>query len=205
MSANRQLNWISEDEYRAGEEHSPVKHEWFRGEVFAMAGGTLNHATIAANITTAARTTLRGRRCTALGGEMRVKIEANGLHTYPDALIYCPPSRFEGRGDNTLLTPTVIFEVLSPSTQEYDRGDKFQFYALIDTLTDYVLVEAERVSIEHFRRTDEGWLLRSYGRRDEVLRFPDLEIELPLGEIYEDLEVSDRADAPHQPLRREED
>lgn len=205
MSAQQQTVWISEDEYREGEELSPIKHEWFRGEVFAMAGGTFNHTRICGNIHTSAKAALRGRSCSAHNGEQRVKIEANGLHTYPDSVIFCPPSRFEGRGDNTLLTPSVIFEVLSPSTESYDRGDKFQFYALIESLTDYVLIETERVAIEHFRRTPDGWLLRTYGRRDEVLRLENVEIELPLREIYEDLDVPDRADAPHQPPRREED
>ena len=205
MSAQKQLDWISEEEYREGEELSPVKHEWFRGEVFAMAGGTLNHAKLCRRVASMADVRLRGRRCTALGGEMRVKIEANGLHTYPDALIFCPPSRFEGRGDNTLLTPKVIFEVLSPSTERYDRNDKFASYALIESLTDYVLIETERVSVEHFQRVEGGWLLRSYGRRDDVLRFADLEIELPLAELYEDLDVPDRLDAPQNFARREED
>lgn len=205
MSAQRQIKWISEEEYRDGEELSTVKHEWYRGEVFAMAGGTLSHAKLCRRVAGMADARLRGRRCTALGGEMRVKVEASGLHTYPDALIYCPPARFEGRGDNTLLTPKVIFEVLSSSTQAYDRGDKFGFYAQIETLTDYVLIETERVSVEHFSRWPEGWLLRSYGRRSDILRFPELEIELPLSELYEDLEVPDRADAPQVPPPRDED
>ncbi|PQV65136.1 Endonuclease, Uma2 family (restriction endonuclease fold) [Abditibacterium utsteinense] len=205
MSAQKQPQWISEAEYRDGEEISPVKHEWFAGEVFAMAGVTLSHATLCTNTAASAKAALRGRRCTALGGEMRVKVEANGLHTYPDALIFCENARFEGRGDNTLLTPKVIFEVLSPSTERYDRGDKFTSYAQIETLTDYVLIETERVAVEHFQRAPEGWLLRSYGQRDDVLRFPDLEIELPLSEIYEDLDVPDRRDAPQLAPRRDED
>ncbi len=196
MSAQRQLNWISEDEYREGEELSDVKHEWFAGEIFAMAGGTYNHTTICSNLGRFLGNRLAGRRCKSRNGEQRVKVEANGLHTYPDAVIFCPPTRFEGRGDNTLLTPKVIFEVLSPSTESYDRTRKFDAYQLIETLTDYVLIEAERVAIDHFQRTPEGWLLRSYGTREAALRFPDLEIELPLSEIYEDLEVPDRAAAP---------
>jgi Uma2 family endonuclease len=127
---------------------------------------------------------------------MRVKVEATGLHTYPDAVIFCPPSRFEGRVDNTLLTPKVIFEVLSPSTERYDRTGKFNSYAQIETFTDYVLIDAESVSVEHFRRVEDGWLLRSYGRLHDVLVFPDLDITLPLAQIYEDLELPERNDNP---------
>jgi Uma2 family endonuclease len=90
--------------------------------------------------------------------------------------------------------------VLSPSTERYDRGDKFTFYAQIETLTDYVLVETERVAVEHFQRVEDGWLLRSYGRREDVLRLTDLEIELPLSEIYEDLKPPTAA-MPHNPCR----
>lgn len=190
MSAQPKVDWISEDEYREGEEISPVKHEWFEGEVFAMAGGTFNHAAICTNISTAARNALRGRRCTALGGEMRVKVEATGLNTYPDAVIFCPPARFEGAGDSTLLTPNVIFEVLSQPTETYDRTRKFDAYKLIETLTDYVLVDQNEIRVEHFRRTPEGWLLRVFTSHGDVLGLQNVEIELPLEEIYEELEFA---------------
>ncbi|RYG60981.1 Uma2 family endonuclease [bacterium] len=196
MNAQPQFSYISEEEYREGEEHSAVKHEWFRGEVFAMAGGTFNHTRICGNVHTSAKLALRGRPCSAHNGEQRVKVEANGLNTYPDAVIFCPPARFEGRGDSTLLTPKVIFEVLSPSTERYDRTGKFDSYAQIETFTDYILIDPERVSVEHFRRVEEGWLFRSFGRLADELQFPDLEISLPLAEIYEDLEVPEREDSP---------
>lgn len=203
--AQRQLAWISEDEYREGEEISDVKHEWLGGEVFAMAGGTFNHTTICTNLGRFVGNRLEGRRCRARNGEQRVKIEANGLNTYPDAVIFCPPARFEGTGDSTLLTPNVIFEVLSQSTAQYDRTRKFDAYQLIETLSDYVLIEQNEVRVEHFRRTPEGWLLVTYTEIEAALRLENVEIELPLSEIYEDLEVPNRADAPHQPPRRDED
>ncbi len=196
MSAQRQIEWISEDEYRDGEELSPIKHEWFRGEVFAMAGGTLNHAKLCRRVASMADARLRGRRCTALGGEMRVKIEATGLHTYPDAVIFCENSRFEGSGDNTLLTPKVIFEVLSKSTAHYDRTRKFDAYKRIETFTDYVLIEQDEIRVEHFRRTPQGWLHITLTERDDVLRLGNVEIELPLSEIYEELEFSEVPETP---------
>lgn len=189
MSAQKQIEFISEQEYFDGEEISPTKHEYFNGEVFAMAGGGYNHTTICTNLAAAAKSALRGRPCKARSGEQRVKVEASGLNTYPDAVIFCPPARFEGSNDHTLLTPKVVFEVLSDSTEKYDRGDKFRAYAQIPTLTDYVLIDQHRVTVEHFRRTPDGWLLNSYLHRDDVLRLEDLEIDLPLDLIYEELEL----------------
>lgn len=196
MSAQLKTAFISEQEYYDGEEISPIKHEYFNGEVFplhgevaAMAGGGYNHTTICGNVHFAAKAALRGRQCKARNGEQRVKIEASGVITYPDTVIFCPPARFEGSNNHTLLTPKVIFEVLSESTESYDRSGKFRAYGQIETLTDYVLIDQNRVTVEHFRRTPEGWLLNSYIHRADVLRFPDLEIELPLDEIYEELEL----------------
>ena len=194
MSANRQTAFISEQEYRDGEEISPIKHEWFRGEVFAMAGGTFNHTKICSNLGRFLGNRLAGRRCSAHNGEQRVKVEATGLNTYPDAVIFCPPSRFEGTGDSTLLTPKVIFEVLSDSTQRYDRTAKFDAYKRIESLTDYVLIEQSEIRVEHFRRTPQGWLHVSLTQREAVLSLENVEIELPLSEIYEELEFPSEAE-----------
>lgn len=190
MSALPQLDYITEEEYRDGEEISRVKHEWFNGVVYAMAGGTLNHAKICANTTTSLQNALRGKRCTAVGSELRIKVESNGLHTYPDAVVFCPPSRFIGKGDSTLLTPKIIFEVLSESTENYDRTTKFNSYKTIPTLEEYVLIEQNRVWVDHFRRTNQNaWLHESYTALEDVLRLESVEIEIPLTQIYEDLEL----------------
>jgi Uma2 family endonuclease len=154
-----------------------------------MAGGSYNHTTICGNVFASAKSALRGRSCKARSGEQRVKIETSGLITYPDAVIFCPPARFEGTNDHTLLTPKVIFEVLSDSTERYDRGDKFRAYGQVETLTDYVLIDQNRITVEHFRRTSEGWLLNSYVRRSDFVTLADLEIQLPLDDIYEELEL----------------
>lgn len=189
MSAQRQLETWTEEAYWAMEENSPVKHEFINGQPFEMSGGTYNHTTICTKLASSATARLRGKPCRARSSEQRVKSEKSGNTFYPDAVIFCPPSRFIGKGDHTLCTPTVIFEVLSPTTAANDRGDKFTAYRQMDSLTDYVLIEPERVFVDHYRRTPEGWLLRNYTRRTDVLQFPDLDIELPLDEIYEELDV----------------
>ena len=191
MSAQRKLEICSEQEYWDYEEKSEVKHEFINGQLYAMAGGTLAHADICGNVFAAAKARLRGKRCKAVNSELKIKVEATGDSFYPDATIYCPPSRFEGKGNHTLLTPAVIFEVLSPKTKARDREEKLLFYQKISTLTDYVLIDAERVFVEHFSRTsaEEDWRWRVHTRRAEVLRLPAIELELPLEEIYEEVEV----------------
>ena len=189
MSAQHQLETWTEAEYWELEERSEVKHEFINGQPFVLSGGTFNHTTICTNIAASAKTHLRGKPCRARSSEQKIKSEKSGDTFYPDAVIFCPPSRWTGKGDHTLLTPTVIFEVLSPSTEATDRGGKFAAYRQIDSLTDYIIIEPERVFVDHYRRTPEGWLLRNYTRRDDVLRFPDLDIELPLDELYDELDV----------------
>ena len=191
MSAQRKLETWTEQEFWDTEEKSEVRHEFINGQLYAMAGGTLAHAKICGNIFAAAKARLRGKRCNALNSELKVKVEATGDSFYPDATIYCPPSRFVGKGDHTLLTPSVLFEVLSDSTKKFNRESKMLFYQKIETLTDYVLVDAERICVEHFSRDslDEDWRWRLYTQRSHVVRFPKLELELPLEEIYEDVEL----------------
>ena len=181
-------NW-TEAEYWDLEERSEVKHEFINGQPYVMSDGTYNHTTICGNVFASAKAHLRGKPCRVRTSEQKVKSEKSGNTFYPDAVIFCPPSRFIGKGDHTLLTPTVIFEVLSPTTEATDGGGKFAAYRQIDSLTDYVLIEPERVFVDHYRRTLEGWLLRDYTRRDDVLRFPDLDIELPLEAFYDELDA----------------
>ena len=189
MSAQKQLETWTEAEYWELEERSEAKHEFINGQPYEMSGGTYNHTTICSNLVQYPKSRLRGKPCRARSSEQKVKSEKSGNTFYPDAVIFCPPARWVGKGDHTLLTPTIIFEVLSPSTAATDRGDKFAAYRQIESLTDYVLIEPERVFVDHFRRMPEGWLLRNYTRRADTLQFPDLGIELPLDEIYDELDV----------------
>lgn len=183
-------HFITETEYLEQESTSPIRHEYFNGSIYAMAGGSNIHAILVLNAGATLRAGLRGRPCRAVGSEQRVKIEATGLLTYPDAAVYCPPTRFEGRHNETLLNPNVLIEVLSPSTAPYDRGTKFEHYSQLESLTDYILITQERVLVEHFRRQDSnGWLRRSYNQREQQVELPDLELVLPLSELYDGVEV----------------
>lgn len=182
--------FVSEEEFARLEESSNTKHEYYQGRLYAMSGGSNRHAVLCTNaaITTGSR--LRGKPCRAVGSEQRVKIEATGLQTYPDVSVYCPPARFEGKSDEVLLNPVLIIEVLSPSTENYDRTTKFAHYQQISSLTDYLLITQDRVLVEHFHRQDaDGWLLRSYNARESSIALPDFDLVLPLDELYEDVDA----------------
>ena len=119
-----------------------------------------------------------------------IKVEATGLKTYPDISVACPPERFDERDSNSLLNPKVIIEVLSPSAEKYDRTQKFEHFKQIAEMSDYILVSADQVWVEHFARAEGGaWTVRSYTQRSQTLALPSIEVEVPLDEIYERLEL----------------
>src|SRR5687768_13215855 len=154
--------FITEEEYWQLEEQSETKYEYFNGEIFAMSGGSPEHAVLSVNASTALNNQLRGKPCRVGSSDQRVKVEATGLSTYPDVVVYCRPWRFDPRNADTLLTPTLIVEVLSPSTLNYDKGTKFDNYKQIESLRDYLLISQDKVQVEHYRRLDNGdWLLHT--------------------------------------------
>lgn len=186
----REARYIAEEEYRALELISNVKHEYFNGEIFAMSGGTNAHALIAVNVSSTLRAKLRGKSCRPTSSDQMVKVEATGLNTYPDVSVYCKGARFEGKGDQALLTPVVLIVVLSPSTSNYDRGTKFEHYKQIPSLRDYLLVSSESRSVDHFHRLENGdWLLHSATGLEESIVLESIEVALELSEIYEDVDV----------------
>lgn len=189
MNARRQTVFLSPEEFYEFEENSPIKHEYWNGVLVERAWASDAHTVISGNIACATRNALKGKPCRARTSEQSVRIESANAEYYPDALIFCPPSRFAGKGDRVLLNPKVIFEVLSESSERIDLGLKFQVYRACDSITDYVLVSQDRVLVERYRRMEEGWFLRSFNSLEDSLRFADLEIALPLSEIYDELEL----------------
>ena len=186
----RVARFITEDEYRELELISNVKHEYFDGEIFAMSGGTESHADIGGNVYNALRNKLRGKSCRPGNSDQMVKVEATGLSTYPDVSVRCKGARFEGKGNQVLLTPVVLVEVLSPSTANYDRGTKFEHYKQMPSLRDYLLVSSESTGVDHFHRLENGdWLLHSATRLEESIALESVGVALQLSEIYEDVDV----------------
>jgi Uma2 family endonuclease len=174
---------LTPDEYLSAERSASQKHEYFGGEIFAMAGCTERHDTISANVTTALGNALRGGPCRPHTSDMRIHIPATGLYTYSDGLVVCG-AQFTDQTRDTLTNPAVIFEVLSDSTEGYDRGRKFDNYRSIPSLMDYVLVSQHEVLVEHFVRQEDGtWNLRVL-RTGQKLRLTGVTIELPVEDLY---------------------
>lgn len=162
---------VSEQEYLAFERAADERHEYADGEIFAMSGGTWEHSLIASNINGELRSALLERECAVHGSDMRIHIpSAIGRYTYADALVVCGQPVFTDEVRDTLVNPIVIVEVLSDSTEKYDRGDKFEQYQRIVSLRDYVLVSQKKVRVEHFRKQADGtWVLRATGPGDRVV------------------------------------
>lgn len=171
-------------EYLAFERASETKHEYADGEVFAMSGGTREHSLIQANVAGELRALLRKRPCEVHGADMRVKVDASGRYVYPDATVVCGNPRFEDETSDTLLNPRIVVEVLSDSTEAYDRGEKFAQYRSVASVMDYVLVSQKKVRVEHFQRQPDGrWVLTVLGP-GQSLTLESAGVELPVDEIY---------------------
>jgi Uma2 family endonuclease len=176
---------LSPEEYLALERRSEEKHEFLDGEMFAMTGASRRHNLIALNIAASLHSQLDGRPCEAYMGDMRIGVAATGLYTYPDVVVVCGEPHLADDSFDTLLNPTLIVEVISPSTEGYDRGKKFAHYRTIESLAEIVLVSQERIEVERFSRQPEGgWLLLEANRLEERLPLPAIGCELSLAGIY---------------------
>lgn len=172
-------------EYIAFEETSEVRHEFFDGEIFAMSGGSPEHAFIKENLSVFIGGQLRGKPCRSASSDLRVRVEETGFHTYPDVLIVCGEPRYAEDDRHSLLNPVVIFEVLSPSTEKHDRTFKLDHYRKIPSLKQYVLVAQDQMRVESYTPNEAGWSLQSFTEPDQMLRVVVGEITVPLSEIYD--------------------
>lgn len=168
------------EEYFAVEAMSPVRNEYFDGEILAMAGGSANHNRISRNVLLALEPKLRGGPCESLGSDTRI-LTASGLYTYPDAVVICGPIILSGE---TITNPTVLVEVLSPSTQAYDRGEKFELYRSIPTFRDYLLIEQNAVDVEHRRLAGDQWLSDRKTSLEDVIRLDSIDVDLQIADLY---------------------
>jgi Uma2 family endonuclease len=198
MVALPKQRW-TEASYLAFERASETKHEYYRGEICAMAGASRNHNHIVANTLASIHAQMRNRPCIVYPGDLRVRVSRTGLYTYPDLSVVCGTPEFEDAELDTLLNPTLIIEVLSPSTAAYDRGEKFQRYRKIETLQEYVLIAQDQHHIERFlRQPDSEWSLADASGLDTVLELRSIGVKLALADVYEKVvfEDSPNADPP---------
>jgi len=172
-------------EYLALERSEEARHEFVDGEIFAMGGASRRHNLLNGNLFATLHAQLRGRGCEIYANDMRVRIPAVDLFTYPDVAVVCGEPRFDDDALDTLLNPTLIIEVLSKSTEDYDRGRKFAYYRTLDSLLEYLLFGQDRVVVEHYRYREDGdWLLSEVRNPSATLELPSIGCRLPLGEVY---------------------
>jgi Uma2 family endonuclease len=177
-------------EYLALERQAPYKSEYYAGEIFALAGASRWHNLIVANVIGELRSQLKGRPCVTYPSGLRVKVDPAGLYTYPDVTVVCGEAHFEDAQQDTLLTPTLIVEVLSESTEAYDRGGKFAHYRKLESLQEYVLISQTKPLIEHYvRQPDHHWLFAEADKLTDTLHLPSIGCHLALSEVYDKVDL----------------
>jgi len=182
------------EEYIEMENATTEKHEYFNGKISDRPVCNLQHNIITSNLHYALGKKLKGMSCMPFGSDLRIHVEKNTLFTYPDLTVICGELISLNNDDMNFLNPSIIFEVLSPPTRQYDRGDKFKLYRDISTLKEYVLVDTESINIEAYHINDSGnWELKEYSNITESLVFPTLQISIELREIYARTKVTGQA------------
>lgn len=194
--------YMTPKEYLAAERRSEVRHEYYRGEMFAMAGASREHNLVTHNLGGELRSALKGRPCEVYQSDMRVVVDATGLYTYPDLVIVCGERRFLDDVEvDTLLNPTVLVEVLSPSTENYDRAQKFAHYRRIESLREYVVIAQRAPEVERHTLRDGVWTLLDVRGLESSLVLESIGCTLPLSEIYARIEFP----APMPPVFEPDD
>ena len=172
------------EEYIASERKAMVKSEYLKGQIIAMSGASLAHTRITTDIVTELNIQLRGGNCEVITNDMRVKTGPKGAYFYPDVIAFCGDPQFEDNVFDTLLNPILVIEVLSPSTEMYDRGEKFSHYQELASLREYILVSQDRIRVEQYRLLKTQWVETEYRRYEDVLPLVSIGCELPLQDIY---------------------
>lgn len=177
---------LTEEEYLAFEKSSQEKHEYYQGEVFAMSGANTRHNFIFKNVYGKLAYRLEGKPCQPFGSDMRLNIPENTLYTYPDITIYCGELKTSELDEDTVVNPSVVIEILSPSTKEYDRGTKFKLYRAIPTLKEYILIDTDALNVEFFTRIENGiWELKEFKSLEDKIQIKTADFEISLAEIYQ--------------------
>ena len=175
----------TQEEYLVLERKADYKSEYINGQIIAMAGTSRRHNLVAGNCYREISLQLRGRRCEIYISDMRVKVSPTGLYTYPDIVVACGEVHFEDAETDTLISPTVIIEVLSPSTEAYDRGEKFAHYRRLESLQEYILIAQDHVRIERYVRQGVEWVLSEVSALDGTVHLTAINCSLALSDVYD--------------------
>ena len=186
MTTSQNYTYLSPEDYLASEKDSPIKHEYIQGQVYAMAGASDAHTTVAGNLFTLLRNHVRGTGCRVYMADMKAQIESANVFYYPDVMVTC-----DERDRNSSYFkryPCLIVEVLSPTTEAFDRGNKFADYRQLETLQEYILIHPAQLSVECFRRNSEGlWVLHPY--TDGEVHLASVNFRCPIVDLYEDVVI----------------
>ena len=181
-------NYISPEQYLEMERASETKHEYYKGEVFAMSGASLPHNFVSHNVYGSLIIFLKGKNCKPFGSDLRIHIPENSLYTYPDISIICGKPETTDSFRDSIINPSVIIEILSKSTKDYDRGTKFTLYRSIKTLKEYILIDSTSVSVEIFtKQEDNSWNLTEFKQLSDSFRITTINLALHLKDVYEDV------------------
>ena len=183
--------YITLEAYLASERKAKVKSEYIHGEIFAMSTANLAHTLITLDIASELNIQLRGSPCKVITNDIRVRTGPKGTYFYPDVVAFCGTPQFEDNVFNTLLNPVLIVEMLSPSTEVYDRGKKFSHYQKLVSLREYILVSQDRVHVDHYRLSETQWVGKAFHTPEDVLLLSSIDCKLSLRDIYIRVTFSD--------------
>jgi Uma2 family endonuclease len=179
------------EEYLALERSCQTKHEYYNGEIFVMGGATKQHVSIVRNLVVELGSQLKEGPCTVYPTDLRVQVSPTGLYTYPDVIVLCDEPRFSDEQEDTLLNPSLIIEVLSESTKDFDRGGKFELYRTIDSFVEYLLIAQDRPHVEHHvRQPDGSWLLHETNNLEDTIHLKSVPCSLRMTDIYFKIDFS---------------
>src|ERR1700733_179016 len=177
-------------EYLELERKAETRNEYFDGEIFAMTGARRKHNLITVNIASSLNAQLKGGKCEVYANDMRIKITSGGLYTFPDVVVACGSPEFEDQYIDPLLKPTLVIELLSKSTEGYDRGDKPEYYRTLESLSEYLLVAQDKPHVEHYVRQPGGrWLLSDADGLQARIDLPSINCQLAMADIYDKVEL----------------
>jgi len=176
---------LSPAEYLEIERKAQFKSDYYNGEMFALAGASFIHNRIAKNLTTSLNVQLKGKLCESFQSDLKIHILESELFTYPDIVVICEEPVFYDNEKDVVLNPIIIMEILSPSTENYDRGFKFELYRKLNSLKDYFLISQEKALIEHFsKNNDNSWTLKEYNNIDQSIIIESIDCNLKLDDVY---------------------
>lgn len=181
-----EIKYFTEKEYLDSERLALDKHEFYKGDIFAMSGASISHNIIAMNCYIDLGTKLKGKNCMPFGSDLRIHIPKNTLYTYPDISIICGEIEKTDDKFDTVTNPSVIIEILSESTKNYDKGGKFTLYRDIESLKEYILIDSEAVMVEKFiKNSDNSWQLTEYKKMEEHFTIETVAIQIELTTVYQ--------------------